>query len=154
MNESQTYWRDLQIGETIESGDRSFDLSKHEWFIWEHKDSQRNIIVDEHTVPTQRRTSVTHVFALTTLRTEGEDIKHQRTIGLYSSEQAANNELFINGEYLSDRNYNQWAVIEEYPITFLPLAREVGWFYWDGESWKKTAKPPILEMIVNFAGIG
>lgn len=95
-----------------------------------------------------------HVFTLTTLRTEGGDIKHKRTIGLYSSEQAAKMELFINGEYLSDRNYNQWAVVEEYPIGLLPLAREVGWFYWDGESWKKTAKPPILENVVNLAGIG
>lgn len=95
-----------------------------------------------------------HVFTLTTLRTEGGNIKHQRTVGLYASEQAANYELFINGRYCADHNYNQWAVIEEYPITFLPLAREVSWFYWDGESWKKTVKPPILEMIVNFAGIG
>ncbi len=95
-----------------------------------------------------------HIFILTVLRTEGESIKQSHTPGLYSTESEAQNDLRVNGDYLASRHYYKWAVIEKYPITFLPIPEEVCWFYWDGEKWFKTAKPPILEMVIGFAGIG
>lgn len=49
-------WRDLQIGEVLQAGDRTLSRSCMTWETWTAEDinSRRPVVIDKHTTPAQR----------------------------------------------------------------------------------------------------
>ena len=56
--------------------------------------------------------------------------------------------------YHTEGGFHRWAVVEEYPMGFDRLGRQVQWAEFKDGRWSDCPKPEFAKNICNWAGIG